>query len=137
MSHIGVASVRDQPENEWLLSVGRQKISITEQVGGVLVWKHANYDKRVKLKLQDGQFLYASGAVKIPDNADIIYGTVSGVFSDDFHLVKVERVKTDAGERLDLPHPATFIAPRLALTSLDDIMASCGSLCNCLFGLVA
>ena len=120
VSHIGVASVDAQPEDERWLSVDGQEISIAKQVGGVLVWKHANYDKSVKLSLQDGQFLYARGAVKIPDHTDTIYGTVSGVFSDDFHLVKVERVKTDDGELLELPHAATFIATRLAITSLDD-----------------
>ena len=120
VSHIGIVSAYTQPENEWLLSVDGQEISIANQVGGVLVWKHVNYNKRVKLKLQDSQLLYTSGAVEIPDNTNTMYGTVDGVFSDDFHLVKVERVKTDDGELLELPHAATFIATRLAITSLDD-----------------
>ena len=120
VSHVGVASVHAQPENERRLNVGGQEISIDKQVSGVLVWKHVNYNKRVKLKLQDSQLLYTSGAVEIPDNTDTMYGTVDGVFSDDAHLVKVERVKTDDGELLELPHAAIFIAPRLAITSLDD-----------------
>ena len=79
-SYIGIADRHAQPEDVRLLSIGGQEISIAEHVSGVLVWDHINYDKRVALKLQDGQYLYASGAVNIPANTDMMYGTVDGVF---------------------------------------------------------
>lgn len=119
-SRVGIASAYAQPEDGRMLNIGGQQINIAEQVSGVLVWNHVNYGKRVAFNPQDGQFLYASGAVKIPTDTARVYGIVDGVFSDDFHRVNVNQLKTEQGELLDLPHSVTFIAPRLAITSLDD-----------------
>ncbi len=120
VSHIGIASPHAQPENERLLSVSGQEINIAEQVSGVLVWNHVNYGKRVAFSPQDGQRLYASGAAKIPDDIDMLYGIVDGVFSDDYHRVTIAQARTQSRRLLELPHTTTFIVPRLAITSIDD-----------------
>ena len=120
VSHIGTASSHAQPDDARLLSIGGKEINIAQQVSGVLVWNHVNYDKLVSFNLQDGQHLHSSGAGTIPEGVETVYGKVSGVFTDDYHLVDVRQVRKASGEIVELPYTPSFIVLRQALTSLND-----------------
>ena len=119
VSHIGMPSSHVQPNNDRQLHIGGENINIAD-VSGVLVWNHVNYGKRVAVALQDAQFVQAHGKVTIPDGTDRLYGEIGGAFSDDFHLIRVNQVRSHGGEVLALEHDCTYIAPRPAITSLDS-----------------